>query len=60
MLCLTEKYQIIFSTKNLLNKRNKLVNKCKHENKFDLANCKTIITACLTHFSRNDYKIYFQ
>ena len=24
MLCLTEKYQIIFSTKNLLNKRNKI------------------------------------
>ena len=25
MLCLTEKYHIIFSTKNLLNKRNELV-----------------------------------
>ena len=27
MLCLTEKYHIILSTKNLLNKRNELVNK---------------------------------
>ena len=30
MLCLTEKYHIIFPTKNLLNKRNELVTKCRH------------------------------
>ena len=36
MLCLTEKYHIIFSAKNLLNKRNELVTKCRHENKFYL------------------------
>ena len=42
MLCLTEKYHIIFSTKNLLNKRNELVTKCRHENKFYLANYKDI------------------
>ena len=42
MLCLTEKYHIIFSTKNLLNKRNELVTKCREENKFYLANCKAI------------------
>ena len=42
MLCLTEKYHIIFSTKNLLNKRNKLVTKCRHENKFYLENSKDI------------------
>ena len=38
MLCLTEKYHIIFSTKNLLNKRNQPVAKRRHENKFYLAN----------------------
>ena len=42
MLCLTEKYHIIFSTKNLLNKRNELVTKCRHENKFYLVNYKDI------------------
>ena len=42
MLCLTEKYHIIFSTKNLLNKRNELVTKCRHENKFYLRNYKDI------------------
>ena len=42
MLCLTEKYPIIFSTKNLLNKRNELVTKRRHEKKFYLANCKDI------------------
>ena len=41
-LCLTKKYHIIFSTKNLLNKRNELVTKCRHENKFYLANYKNI------------------
>ena len=29
MLCLTEKYHFIFSTKTMLNKRNELVNKSK-------------------------------
>ena len=38
MLCLKEKYHIIFSTKNLLNKRNELVTKCRHENRFYLEN----------------------
>ena len=46
MLCLTEKYHYkyhyIFSTKNPLNKRNELVTKCRHENKFYLANYKDI------------------
>ena len=40
MLCLTEKYHIIFSTKNLLNKRNELVTKYRH--KFYLGNYKDI------------------
>ena len=40
MLCLTEKYHIIFPTKNLLNKPNELVIKCRH----------TTIIACLTYF----------
>ena len=42
MLCLTEKYHITFSTKNLLNKLNELVTKCRYENKFYLANYKDI------------------
>ena len=40
LLCLTGKYHITFSTKNLLNKRNELVTKRRHENKFYLVNCK--------------------
>ena len=40
MLCLTEKYHIIFFTKNLLNKCNELLTcrhvKCRDENKFYL------------------------
>ena len=42
MLCLTEKYHIILYTKNLLSKRNELVTKCRHENKFYLANYKDV------------------
>ena len=42
MLCLTEKYHIIFSKNNLLNKLNELVTKCRYENKFYLANDKDI------------------
>ena len=37
-LCLIEKYHIIFSKLNLLNSRNELVTKCRHENKCYLAN----------------------
>ena len=33
LLCLTEKYHIIFSNLNLLNSRNELITKCRHENK---------------------------
>ena len=44
MLCLTEKYHIIFSKLNLLNSRNELVTKCRHENEFYLANFKDNIT----------------
>ena len=44
LLCLTEKYHIVFSKLNLLNSRNKLVTKCRHENKFYLANFKDSIT----------------
>ena len=42
MLCLTEKYHILFSKFNLLNSRRELVTKCRHENKFYLSNCKDI------------------
>ena len=44
LLCLTDKYHIIFSKLNLLNSRNELVTKCRHENKFYLANFKDTIT----------------
>ena len=40
MLCLTEKYHIIFSTTNLLNKYNELLTKCRHES--NLANYRDI------------------
>ena len=43
-LCLTEKYHIIFSKLNLLNSRNELVTKCRHENKYYLANFNDNIT----------------
>ena len=43
LMCLTEKYHIIFSKLDLLNSRNELVTKCCHENKFYLANFKDII-----------------
>ena len=41
-LCLTEKYNILTSPVNLINKRSKLVSKCRHENKFHLVNYKAI------------------
>ena len=41
MLCLTEKYHIIFSIKNLLSTRYELATKCRYENKYYLANYKT-------------------
>ena len=44
LLCLTEKYHIIFSKLNFLNSRNELVTKCRHENKLYLANFKDSIT----------------
>ena len=43
LLCLTEKYHIIFSKLNLLHSRNELVTKCRHENKLYLANVKDSI-----------------
>ena len=58
MFCLTEKYHIIFSTKNLLNKPNELITKCRHGISFIFHITKTI--ACLKDFSQNDYKIYFK
>ena len=42
MLCLTEKYHIIFFTNNSFNKCNGLVTKCRHDIKFYLANYKDI------------------
>ena len=34
MLCLSEKYQILFSKLNPLNSRSELLTKCQHENKY--------------------------
>ena len=42
MLCLTEKYHILFSGLNLLNKRNELVSKCRHENKYSFSNYRSV------------------
>ena len=39
-LCLTEKYYILTSPVNLINKRSELVSKYRHENKCQLVNCK--------------------
>ena len=39
-LCLTEKYHIIFQPFQKINKRNEIVSKCRHENKFLLSNFK--------------------
>ena len=41
-LCLTEKFHIISSSINLVNKRTELVSKCRHENKFYLNNYKSV------------------
>ena len=41
-LSLTEKYHIITSKLNLLNKRSELVSKCRHANKFYLNNYKSV------------------
>ena len=41
-LCLTEKYHILTSPVNLINKRPELVSKCRHENKLQLLNYKAI------------------
>ena len=35
LLCLTEKYHIMFSKLNLLNSRNELLTKCRYENKIN-------------------------
>ena len=41
-LCLTEKFHILTSPVNLINKSSELVWKCRHENKFQLVNYKAI------------------
>ena len=47
MLCFTEKYHVIFPTKNLLNKCNELVTKCRYKNKFYLGIYKKYYHNCL-------------
>lgn len=41
-LCLTEKYHIITSPLDLINKRTEFISKCRHENKFYLMNYKEV------------------
>ena len=41
-LCLTEKYHIITSDLNLVNKRSELISKCCHVNKYLLKNYKEV------------------
>ena len=40
MLCLSEKFHILFSKERLLNKRNEIILKCRHENKHKLSKYK--------------------
>ena len=42
-LCLTEKYHVFFSGLNLLNKRHKLVSKCRHENRYYFSNYNSVL-----------------
>ena len=42
-LCLKEKYHILKSPFNLINKRSDLASKCRHENKLYLVNYKAIL-----------------
>ena len=42
MLCLTEKYHILFSGLNPLNKRTEQVSKCRHENIYYLSNYESV------------------
>ena len=41
MLRLSERFQILFSKEILLNKRNEIISKCRHENKHKLSNYKS-------------------
>ena len=41
-LCLTEKYHIITSSSELINKRCEFISKCRHENKYYLMNYKEV------------------
>jgi hypothetical protein len=41
-LCITEKYHIIQKSDNILNKRDELISKCRHENKYYLSNFKSV------------------
>ena len=40
MLCLRDKFQILFSKERLLNKRKEIISKCRHETKNILINYK--------------------
>ena len=41
MLCLSEKFHILFSKERLLNNRNKIISKCREENRHKLRDYKT-------------------
>ena len=45
-LCLAEKFHIIFQPFNKMNKRNEIVSKCRHENKFYFSNLKVGPVTC--------------
>ena len=40
MLCLSEKFHILETKERLLNKRNEIISKCRHENRHKLSNYK--------------------
>ena len=41
-LCTAEKYHILWQSENILNKRDEMISKCRHENKFYLSKFKSV------------------
>ena len=60
MLCLTEKCHILFWGLHHSNKRNKVLSKCRHENKYCLSNCKSVPTQQDQMISCSKYWIFLQ
>ena len=48
-LCSSEKFHIITSSLDLINKKSELISKCRHENKFYLMNFKEVMLSHLSY-----------